>query len=204
MSDIINIVHQFNTHPFKPQEGNTAILLIDVQEYFRGILSPILKNVQQIIEVAHEKQIPLFFTRHRHKKGDKTGMLGEWWADLIWDETTESQLLHELIPGPNDIIIEKDRYNGFHNTDLDRQLRDRKITDLVIGGVMTNLCCETTARDAFVRDFRVFFLADGTSTVTEEFHKATLRNLGYGFATLMTCQDLFDAIALWSKKSPII
>jgi isochorismate hydrolase len=52
---------------------------------------------------------------------------------------------------------------------------------------MTNLCCETTARDAFVRNFRVFFLVDGTSTVSEDFHISTLKNLGYGFATLLSC-----------------
>lgn len=51
---------------------------------------------------------------------------------------------------------------------------------------MTNLCCETTAKDAFVRDCRVFFLADGTSTVDEDFQLATLKNLAYGFATLMS------------------
>lgn len=198
MSNLDTIVHKFNTHPWKPKEGKTAVLLIDLQEYFRSIISPILSNLQSIVETAPKKQIPLFFTRHRHKEGDNTGMLGLWWSDLIWENTTSAQIIPELNPGAKDIIIEKDRYSAFYGTDLDKQLRDRKITDLIIGGVMTNLCCETTARDAFVRDFQVFFLADGTSTVHEEFHLATLRNLGYGFATLLTCQSFLDVTRNWN------
>jgi isochorismate hydrolase len=55
---------------------------------------------------------------------------------------------------------------------------------------MTNLCCETTARDAFMRDYRVFFLIDGTATGKDDHQLATLKNLGFGFATLMTCDEL--------------
>ncbi len=51
------------------------------------------------------------------------------------------------------------------------------ITNVVISGVLTNLCCETTARSAFVKDFNVFFLSDGNATASEEMHKATLLNL---------------------------
>ena len=55
---------------------------------------------------------------------------------------------------------------------------------------MTNLCCETTARDAFVQDFKVFFLTDGTATASAEMHRASLTNLAYGFATLLSCRQL--------------
>ena len=55
---------------------------------------------------------------------------------------------------------------------------------------MTNLCCETTARDAFMRGFRVYFLLDGTATCTEEYHLATLKNLAYGFAYIVTCEEM--------------
>ena len=99
-----------------------------------------------------------------------------------------------LTDQPEDTIIKKDRYSAFYKTDLEETLRAKNIKDLVLGGVMTNLCCETTARDAFVRDFRVLFLADGTSTTTADFHLATLKNLSYGFATLMTCDQAVSFI----------
>lgn len=57
-------------------------------------------------------------------------------------------------------------------------------------GVMTNVCCETTAREAFVRGYRVFFSTDATATVDSELHEATLKTLAYGFAYLVDCQRL--------------
>jgi isochorismate hydrolase len=57
-----------------------------------------------------------------------------------------------------------------------------KVEDLVISGVMTNMCAESTARDAYYRDYKVFFLADGTGSINEEMHLASLINLAFGFA----------------------
>jgi isochorismatase family protein/alpha/beta hydrolase family protein len=65
---------------------------------------------------------------------------------------------------PRDILLDKPRYGAFHGTDLDLILRARGIDTVIIAGIATNVCCETTAREAVVRDFRVFFLSDGTAT----------------------------------------
>jgi isochorismate hydrolase len=96
----------------------------------------------------------------------------------------------EIAPLGEDKVVQKNRYSAFYGTDLEEHLRKLGVTDLLIAGVMTNLCCETTARDAFVRDFRVFFLADGTATATQDFQRATLRNLAFGFAYLVTCDQI--------------
>jgi nicotinamidase-related amidase len=193
------IVKRLNTHNRLPAEGRTAVLLIDLEEYFRGLIGPILENLLDVIRAAGENRIPVYFTRHRHVRGQDSGMLGEWWAELIWEGTQEARLLPEIGDIPPAHVIEKDRYSAFHGTSLDKRLQELGITDLVIGGVMTNLCCETTAREAFVRDFRVFFLADGTSTVSRDFHMATLSNLAYGFATLMTCREFCRVAAARSS-----
>ncbi len=183
------IIQKCNTHDWIPKKGRTAMLLIDLQEYFREIITPILENVMKVIRATREGNLPLFLTQHGHAPEEDQGILGEWWDDLIIRGSKEANLLAELDINPEDHLIAKSTYSAFHNTDLEEKLRKTGITDLVIGGVMTNLCCETTARDAFVRDFRVFFLADGTSTVNEAFHLATLKNLGYGFATLLSCDQ---------------
>ena len=86
------------------------------------------------------------------------------------------------------------RYSAFYKTDLEQYLMSIGIKNVIIGGVMTNLCCETTARDAFVRDFRVFFLVDGTATVSKTYHFTTLRNLAYGFAYLKRCEEVIEEI----------
>jgi isochorismate hydrolase len=192
MMDIEDIIRQYNTHDWTPEEGRTAVLLIDLQEYFRGIIKPILDNVVRLISATREKHIPLIFTQHGHAPRSDHGMLGRWWADLIIEGSTDARLIPELKARKEDPIILKNTYSAFHETDLEEKLKSLKVTDLVIGGVMTNLCCETTARDAFVRNFRVFFLADGTSTISEEFQQATLKNLGYGFATLLLCEQFIQ------------
>jgi isochorismate hydrolase len=65
-----------------------------------------------------------------------------------------------------------------------------KVEDLVISGIMTNLCCESTARDAYFRDYRVFFPADGAGSVTEDMHVASLMNLAFGFAFVTETGDI--------------
>lgn len=61
---------------------------------------------------------------------------------------------------------------------------------MIVTGVMTNLCCETNAREAFVRGFRVFFSTDATATSSEDLHVATLKNMAYGFAYLVDSESL--------------
>jgi isochorismate hydrolase len=136
----------------------------------------------------------LFFTQHVHEPEADHGMLGRWWSDLIIKGSNDASLLPELNVEEGDLVIHKTTYSAFHGTDLETKLKDSGIRDLVIGGVMTNLCCETTARDAFVRNFRVFFLADGTSTISEDFHLSTLKNLGYGFAILTSCRQVIHSV----------
>ena len=91
-----------------------------------------------------------------------------------------------------DCLFQKNRYDAFYNTQLDDYLHSNQIQTIIIGGVMTNLCCETTARAVFVHDYHVIFLADGTAAASEEMVIGTLRNLGFGFAhirsmTQITC-----------------
>ncbi len=192
-----DVVQELNTHDWRPERGKTGILVIDLQEYFREIAFPILEKTKSLLALAREKSIPLIFTQHGHESSEPQGMLGQWWSDLIIKETPESRLLPELEVRPSEIVIEKNRYSAFYRTSLDKCLRESNISNIIIGGVMTNLCCETTARDAFDRDFRVFFLADGTATTSEDFHMASLINLSYGFVTLLTCARLEERLKNW-------
>ena len=83
MTKIDDIIRRFNTHHWVPEQGRTAILLIDLQEYFRGIIHPVMENLLEIISVSRKNQIPLFFTQHGHQSEADHGMLGRWWSDLI-------------------------------------------------------------------------------------------------------------------------
>ena len=116
--------------------------------------------------------------------------MGWWWQGMCVEGTPESEIHPDLAPLPGEKVVLKHRYSAFFNTDLDTVLRCLKVEDLVVTGVMTNLCCESTARDAYYRDYRVFFLADGTGAVCEEMHIASLLNLSYGFAFVTDAADI--------------
>jgi len=174
---------------------HAALLVIDMQNFFRGIVRPILKNVSRVIETCRQKDIPIVFTQHGHVDPQSDGgALAQWWGEVILHGTTDWKFLPEIKIESKDKILPKKRYSAFYETDLERFLRSKGIRDLIISGVMTNLCCETTARDAFMRDYRVFFLIDGTATGKDEHHLATLKNLGFGFAYLMTCDELIQML----------
>lgn len=186
----------YNVHDFIPDMGRSALLVIDCQNYFvagpgpEG--APILPGINALVGKFHEINRPVIFTRHMHKKDlSDTGMLGEWWGENIIEDTLESELHESLDVGEGDIVLRKNRYNAFHGTKLDEILREMGVHDLIITGVMTNLCCETTARDAFVRDYRVFFIADAMGTVSEAMHFASLMNIAFGFGVVMRSGNIF-------------
>ncbi len=189
--DYLQHIEQYNIRQAWPVPEKAALLVIDMQLYFKPIAQPIVDNVISLIECFRANNRKTFFTRHGHRD-PKTdgGMLARWWGDLIQYGSAEWELLKELGLTPKDTIVDKNRYSAFYDTQLDAELRADEIEDLIICGVMTNCCCETTARDAFVRDYRVFFVADATATANEELHIASLKNLAYGFAHIVNTKDL--------------
>ena len=92
------------------------------------------------------------------------------------------------------VLIQKTQYDAFYNTKLDEALKERGITHTVICGVMTHLCCETTARSAFVRGYEVWFTVDGTATYNRDFHMGTLRSLAHGFVTPVLVGEVVEAL----------
>ena len=189
--DYIEHIKDYNIRRALPRPEKTALLVIDMQVYFNPLTEPILTNVISLIDMCRSSGVKIFFTRHGHLNPEKDGgMLREWWGDLIQFATPDWELIKELDVRQEDTIIEKNRYSAFFGTDLDNQLQGQGIKNLIICGVMTNCCCETTARDAFVHDYRVFFVADATAAANEDLHIASLKNLAYGFAHIVTSHDL--------------
>lgn len=189
--DYLNEINQYNVRHAWPKPGRCALLVIDMQQYFFSIAAPILGNVLSIIEACRSVDIRTIFTRHGHKNiSEDGGMLVAWWGDLIEYGSKGWELINALKPSDTDGVIDKNRYSVFHGTGLDESLRSRKIEELIITGVMTNCCCETTARDAFVRDYRVFFVSDATATANDELHVASLKNLAFGFAHIISTEQL--------------
>jgi isochorismate hydrolase len=112
---------------------------------------------------------------------------------LILAEHPCSQIIPELDTSAG-IVIPKCQYDAFYDTSLEQILHEWGVTQVIICGVMTHLCCETTARSAFTRGYEVFFTVDGTATYNENFHSATLLNLAHGFATLALVDEIRFAL----------
>jgi ureidoacrylate peracid hydrolase len=94
-------------------------------------------------------------------------------------DTWNTEIVPELAPHDGDIVVSKNRYSGFHDTDLDTILRERGIRSLLFTGCTTSVCVESTLRDAFMRDYRPLLLADCTaepfgSDLARTNHEATL------------------------------
>jgi nicotinamidase-related amidase len=86
-----------------------------------------------------------------------------------------SDIVPELGPRANDIIITKHQWGAFYGTELDLQLRRRGIRTIVLGGIATNYGVESTARDAWERSYHVVLAEDAMSSFSEEAHMLALR-----------------------------
>ncbi len=194
-------IEPFNTHRMDLNKEKTALLVIDMQKFFLNPSSktftcgglPIIPNIKDLIQVFRAHKRPVIFTSHiHHPDMIDAGIMGWWWEGMCIEGSEESKICDELKPLPNEKIIYKHRYSAFYNTDLETILRCQKIEDLVITGIMTNMCCESTARDAYFRDYRVFFLADATGSINEEMHMASLLNIAFGFAYITTTEWIME------------
>jgi nicotinamidase-related amidase len=196
-------ISSYNVHRMKPDFKKSCLLVVDMQKFFLDPKSPtfapgglaILPNISKLLHAFRKKKLPVIYTAHVHKSKDMDGgILGWWWQGMIMENTKDAQIHPELAPLPEEKIIYKHRYSAFYNTDLETVLRCLRVTDLVVSGVMTNLCCESTARDAYFRDHRVFFLMDATGTINEELHLATLKNLAFGFAYITDTEEVLRGL----------
>jgi nicotinamidase-related amidase len=161
-----------------------------------------LPNVKKLISVFRQRRLPVIFTAHVHKSDRMDGgILGWWWEGMILEGTKDAEIHADITPLPEEKVILKHRYSAFYNTDLEIVLRCLGVSDIIITGVMTNLCCESTARDAYFRDYRVFFALDATGTVDEELHLATLKNLAFGFAYVTDTEQIVRGVTKRSNKT---
>ena len=103
---------------------------------------------------------------------------------------------------PEDAQITKKRYSAFiqGSSEIERHLRERGIDTLLITGTATNVCCESTARDAMMLNFKVVMVADGMATHTDEEHNATLSNFYGQFGDVQTVDETMQSLVRGDKR----
>jgi nicotinamidase-related amidase len=192
---------------------NKALIVVDMQNGFLkpdGFMAKAGLNIdqciasikpnQRVIAACRDARIPVIFTRYTLRPDYKdAGLLGDVYPSLkesgaMVVGTRDWEISDELKPAPEDIILDKQRYSAFYNTNLEVLLRGLGVTLLVVTGVTTNICVESTIRDAFFRDFKVTVIEDCVGAVDEMMQQGPLHSVRYGFGDVMMSDEFIAAI----------
>jgi ureidoacrylate peracid hydrolase len=196
--------------PVNPRK--IALLNVDLQNLFvegYPLSVPdgptVVAQVNRLAAACRKARILVIHTIHALRADSSdAGVMGEFFPltreGLLARDTHATHLHPALEVAPEDIVLEKPRFGAFQGTYLESLLRSRGVEAVIVTGVSTNVCAETTAREANVRDFRVFFIEDATATrdtngiSKEELQRATCAILGFAFAQVLTVDEMIRRI----------
>ena len=208
-------------HPFDVIDpGSAALIVIDMQNYFvkpghQGeipLAREIVPNVNRLAAELRRRRGHVVWVRNG------TANTRQSWSNyhecLMTPERMERRYAEMEIGGdgyqfwhlndirPEDAQIAKTRYSAFiqGSSDIERHLRDRGIDTLLVTGTATNVCCESTARDAMMLNFKVVMVSDAMATHTDHEHNATLSAFYGQFGDVQTTDQAIEALARGDKK----
>ncbi len=190
----------------------TAILMIDVQKTYLEQdrrdalgwppiwrLGEVVAECRQLLAAARAAGLPVIYTRsvQRPDGADATPGMRRLLASATRDGTrplpgrsgAAQEIMDEVAPEPGDIVIDKLRWDAFHYTELDPVLRNLAVQRLIIAGLQTNVCVETTARAAMMRNFEVAVPEDAVTTDGIALH----------FNALDAMRVLYTEVAPWRE-----
>ena len=191
-----------------------ALIVIDMQNGFcvaQGFMDQIglgyeasasvIEPIAELVGQARAAGIPIVFTRYvLNDDYSDAGLLLEVFPQILGTggmvrNTWDGDVIDALAPRPGEIVIDKTRYSAFFGTDLEQQLAALGVDTVIVCGVTTNICVESTVRDAFFRDIRCVIPADGTAAVTPALHEGALEDFRYGFGQVGTVDEIVGALA---------
>ena len=200
--------------PWNLDARHTALLIIDMQNDFLkpgGVLTrselPLraVEPIRRLRSVCRALSVPVVYVQtllsdtfplsplealyHPGAGLEKAGMRPGTWG---------AQIIDELTPAEDEPVVVKHRYDAFYNTSLETVLRNIRgacgVDTLIITGTVTNVCCESTARSAFMRDFKVAFPHDANGPLDEASHQATLRTIAGFFGRVLSSGQIIDEL----------
>jgi ureidoacrylate peracid hydrolase len=196
---------------------NRALLVVDMQNGFchpEGSFARMdmglegadeaVRNAAIAVSQARRAGIPVIFTRHVYRPGradegralkqNSPALAG---LDGLTASSWDADVVAELDCGPNDLTVDKVRFDAFQWTSLEPLLRGLGVEEIIVCGVITNICVETTVRSAFMRDFPVVLLADCCAAKTRRLHELSLEVLtAYQLAEVESITAGFDVGAV--------
>jgi nicotinamidase-related amidase len=212
-------------YPIIPEK--TAMIVVDMQNDFVQEGAPIeipraraiVPRLRCLLDACRMHQIPVIYIHHVIRGGDiDAGRLADHHEAIrnnqaIIAGTPNVEIYEGLKPQPGDLVVAKPRYSAFYGTDLEAILRSKGIDTLIIGGTVTNVCCESTTRDALSRDYKVIFLSDGNAAgdlpdlgfgpvSAEEIQRVVLTVLAMCFAQVSSIDEVMAEIAQLPAGTP--
>lgn len=157
-----------------------------------------------LIEEARKVDLPIVYIQTTHSEWTDSpswlyrrpdGRKPETCREGSWG----AEFFEGISPLPHERIVIKHRYSAFINTDLNTVLKARGVESVLVTGVATNVCVETTARDAFMFDYYVTMVEDCAAAYDLQMHEATLKNMRNHFGAVASSQEI---ISTWQHIQP--
>ena len=192
----------------------TALVIIDMQELFCAPGAPaevagsrdIVEPINQLTEELRKIGVPIIWVLHANSQ---TGGRSDWElffnyivADDVREKTKQSlapgrqQVWSGLTVDPADTKVIKNRYSALiaGSSGLERLLRSLDIDTVLVAGTKTNICCEATARDAMMLDFKVVMVSDCCAALSDDEHRSALENMIQQFGDVMTGDEVLERL----------
>jgi ureidoacrylate peracid hydrolase len=199
----------------------TAILMIDLQKMYREQewrdvfgwppiwrLDEVVAECRALLAAGRSAGMPVIYTRsvHRPDRADLTPRMRRLLASVARDGMPDpassdpaSEIMDEVWPVPGDIVIDKLRWDAFHFTELEPILRNLGVQRLIVAGLQTNVCVETTARTAMMRNFEVAVPEDAVSTDGAALHVHALDAMRVLYIEVAPWRELVAPGAAWDR-----
>lgn len=185
----------------------SALLVIDMQNDFVLPGHPMhvpmaldrLPTMRRVVAASRAVGMPVVYTEHILLDTFDISPLETAYNPVLRTAglragTDGARIVDELAPTPGDVVVRKHRYDAFHNTCLETVLATvsgpRGIDTVVIIGTLTEVCCDSTARGAYMRDFQVAFIGDATGGLSDESQRATELVIGRFFGRVLASDEL--------------
>ena len=168
------------------------IIVVDmINDFVTGKLGSrgaqrIVPEVAALLKRARKQGIQVIYLRDAHSAGDKE--LGIWGQHAMKD-TQASEIIPELKPEKNDIVIEKKWYSGFVDTELPEILKKMGADTLIFAGVSTDICVQNNVGHAYFSGYRTVVLQDCTASIEESAHEQALKYMKDIYGTQITTSD---------------
>lgn len=197
---------------FSVRIDSSALVVVDMQRFacaprdgqeIKG-LGQVVSNINALAERCREKKVPVIWLRHnfsRDSEGDDTGLYTLFHRKPLpkgmFNRGDETEIYDEMNFDPaTDHVVFKNRYSAFApgSSDLSELLKKLDVRRIWVCGVATNVCVESTARDAMQRDLETIIVSDATLSPFELIHRTALLNFRMFFGDLIETKDLLAMI----------